>query len=75
MSGSSERPSKPSSEPPTGGLSVADVAMQIARLSETVARQAEAIRILSDRVAMIESADQQEAPEPKNYLSGKPITR
>lgn len=48
----------------------------IARLSETVTRQGEALRILADRVATLEGKEDESADtEPTHYLSGKPIFR
>lgn len=75
-SGSPEKPSRRPSAPPSGGQPVEALAMQLARLSETVARQAEAIRILADRVATLEGKEDESADtQPTHYLSGKPIFR
>jgi uncharacterized coiled-coil protein SlyX len=48
--------------------------MQVAKLSETVAQQAEAIRILADRMSTLEGKEDESGDSaPTHYLSGKPI--
>jgi hypothetical protein len=71
VSGSSERPSKRQRAPANGGRPDEAMAM-IARLSETVSRQAEAIRILADRVNTLEGRDEGTDDAPTHYLNGKP---
>ena len=58
------------SEQSNGGL--VEIALRLSSLAETVARQADVIRILADRVSAMEATQDDVEPEAANYLSGKP---
>jgi hypothetical protein len=57
--------------PNDGGL--VELSLQVARIAQTQASQAEVIRILADRLNAIEEASEQGDSAPTHYLNGDPI--